>query len=358
MQCDKVRERLQDYIEGLVTTGEGASIRLHLQSCTKCGAIHSELIKTIGLIKGLDEVEPPSWLKQKVMARVKEEASRQSIWKRLFYPLHIKLPLEAAATVLIAVAAVYILKTTQQEMKVAEVGPEVLSEQQPRMKDDISQKGSATKETEKTIAPLATPKKTAPKSVPSADTKAEIRQLYDATDLPQLSPQEAPSQRSIAPPPPSPAGQIDKMDSAADRREMKALDAAKAKESMGSGVYPEKKVLREMPAAPSVIMKDEMAASEKDLISIKDSTIHLNVTDIGKARTEIEKSLSGLGGRIVGTETIKDKTVLTAEIEPMKIKAFFEKLGTLGELKEKEPPSSTGDGKMRLKIEMLKTSGH
>ena len=63
-------------------------------------------------------MESPPWFTQKIMSRVRaEQESTKSILQRLFYPLHIKVPLEAFATVLIAVAAVYLFRANEPEMK-------------------------------------------------------------------------------------------------------------------------------------------------------------------------------------------------------------------------------------------------
>ena len=61
---------------------------------------------------GLEEVEPPPFFEQRIMSRVREEAGRkQGILRRLFYPLHIKVPIQALATILVAVLAFYVYQT-------------------------------------------------------------------------------------------------------------------------------------------------------------------------------------------------------------------------------------------------------
>ena len=62
-------------------------------------AVLEDLRKTVELVKGLEEVEPPPWLAQKIMAHVKDESEKEvGIFRRLFYPLRVKIPLEAFAS--------------------------------------------------------------------------------------------------------------------------------------------------------------------------------------------------------------------------------------------------------------------
>jgi len=118
MECKVIRERLSAYLEGAVSPEEKRLIGGHLPACKSCSAALEDLRKTEFLVKGLEKVEPPAWLKQKVMARIRvEQEARKSIIEKLFYPLHVKIPIEAFATILIAMVAIYIFKAVTPEMK-------------------------------------------------------------------------------------------------------------------------------------------------------------------------------------------------------------------------------------------------
>ncbi len=69
-------------------------------------------------MQGLEEVEPPPFFEQRIMSRVREEAGqKQGILRKLFYPLHIKIPIQALATLLVAVLAFYVYQKGEPEMK-------------------------------------------------------------------------------------------------------------------------------------------------------------------------------------------------------------------------------------------------
>ncbi|HEU4344729.1 MAG TPA: DUF2275 domain-containing protein, partial [Candidatus Binatia bacterium] len=62
-------------------------------------------------VSTLPLVDPPKSLVTRVMAEVREEAENPSLWERLFFPLTIKLPVHAAAVVLLGILSVYLYQT-------------------------------------------------------------------------------------------------------------------------------------------------------------------------------------------------------------------------------------------------------
>ena len=118
MECRDIRKNLSAYLEGMVSREERELIDQHLASCRGCSTALHELNRTGEMLKNLKEVEPPPGMKEEIMARVREEAEpKKGFIQKLFYPLHIKLPLEAFATVLVAVLAVYVFKAVEPRMK-------------------------------------------------------------------------------------------------------------------------------------------------------------------------------------------------------------------------------------------------
>lgn len=104
MDCSGCRTRISLHIDSALPQEEQDALRDHLEVCDSCRTEWEELLKTREHLRNLDQVESPPWLTQRIMAKIREEAPpKKSIWQRLFYPLHIKIPLEAAASILIAV---------------------------------------------------------------------------------------------------------------------------------------------------------------------------------------------------------------------------------------------------------------
>src|SRR4030042_6381940 len=126
MKCNDFQQKLSDYIEGIISSEEQALIEAHLKSCSTCNESLANMKRTMSYARDLDNIEPPAWLREKVMSRIKTETEpKKGFLQKLFYPLHIKLPIEAVAVVFIAVTALYIFKTIQPEVKIAKTPSEV-----------------------------------------------------------------------------------------------------------------------------------------------------------------------------------------------------------------------------------------
>jgi hypothetical protein len=72
-------------------------------------------------VKQIDEVEAPVWMTQKIMANVRAEAEvKKSFFHRFFYPLAVKLPIQAVAVLFLTVTVYYIYSSMPPAEKYAE----------------------------------------------------------------------------------------------------------------------------------------------------------------------------------------------------------------------------------------------
>ncbi|HXX56728.1 MAG TPA: DUF2275 domain-containing protein [Thermodesulfovibrionales bacterium] len=143
MDCKTIQESLSAFIDGALSAEEKLLVEEHLKSCSKCGEALGDLRKTVERVRQIEEVEAPPWLAEKIMARVRSERPpKRGLFRTLFYPLRIKLPIEACAAILIAVVAMHILKPMQPEMRLAKApSEETMKGETPspvRPPDDVS----------------------------------------------------------------------------------------------------------------------------------------------------------------------------------------------------------------------------
>jgi hypothetical protein len=114
---EEIRLRLAAYCGGDLEPGERRLVELHLDECPVCRAELADLETALRLVRTTPEVDPPPWLTARVMARVREQQSAKRGWlERFFLPMHIKLPLEAMALVMVCVTGWYISRTVQTEL--------------------------------------------------------------------------------------------------------------------------------------------------------------------------------------------------------------------------------------------------
>ena len=143
----------------LLSPDEERLVLQHLATCRQCSAALEDLKKVAQLVQGLDDVEPPPWFTQKVMSQVREDAERKKrgLIARLFYPLHVKVPIQALASVLIVVLALYVYRSVEPEMEVVQapsaVAPRDLAAPKNELQRQYDKAGAATSTAENEPAP-------------------------------------------------------------------------------------------------------------------------------------------------------------------------------------------------------------
>ena len=105
MECARTWDRLSAYLDGDLPEKEREGIAQHLRQCARCAEEERALKETLSLLRNLPSGQAPPELLEGVMARIGKEQARTPLWKKLFLPAHIKIPLEAAAVVLVFLLA-------------------------------------------------------------------------------------------------------------------------------------------------------------------------------------------------------------------------------------------------------------
>lgn len=351
MECKGIREKLSAYLEGALPSEEKRLIEEHLNFCQQCTSAVEDLKKTGEFLKNLEEVEPPAWMTKKIMATVRAEQERKrGIFRKLFYPLHIKVPIEAMATVLIAVLAVYVFRAVEPEMKSMPVPP--------------------------AVGPIAT-REEAPKPSrePAADTLAP--RAREA-----IKEQRRSDKNIVAPAPPASAVQSRQEEKSSLSRPAEQPLAAKNKENvaesqgeLGRAAEPLKKQQSsELKAAsPSPLQEREglalpdmardtrerkkMAAAPKAIgtAAIKPEPVQVLVTvkDVRGASGKVETFLGQAGARNIKKESHEGREVLTAELKAKSVREFLDKLKSVGEMKEKMVSPDMAEENIPIRVEIV-----
>jgi hypothetical protein len=218
MKHDEIRYKLSEFIDGAITPGEKAIIEQHMKTCSECADALRELRKTIEHIHAVEEVESPTWMTQKIMAKVRIEAgNKKGIWQRVFTPFLMEFPVQAAAVVFLAVTAYYIYSSINPAQKYTEepVGMPAKKEAPAvrRMKDEDKVVRDAAPESkeaarkpgyksldmkyayEKPAAPV--PREQPVASAPAPEKRETQMYAQDKTDLERRS--VSPKAKAVAP---------------------------------------------------------------------------------------------------------------------------------------------------------------
>ena len=128
-----MEEKLAAYIEDSLSKEEKAIIEDRLKESEEMRESLSGLRKTIQLLQGIEEVETPNWFTEKIMSRVREGTEqKKGIFERLFFPLHIKLPIQAFAAIFLVAVTIFIYRAYKPEPDTIRSNqPGIPTEQQP-----------------------------------------------------------------------------------------------------------------------------------------------------------------------------------------------------------------------------------
>ena len=308
MECGQIQKIMPAYLDGMDSPEERAFIERHLSSCVPCRKALEEYRKARELVRDLPEVEPPPGFAQRIMAQVKEEAQKGGILKKLFYPLYLKVPIGAVATIVIAVLAIQVYRSVEpQKAAVQQYGVTVPAapKEEPRKED----------KQEIAIPP------------PSKFPRAETRETEESKKKVETS--HAEDKASLAHPP-------------------IAAGAAASREAEKAEAPPTQKRARMQPQAAAPSPKLETAALRKT----EALTLMLRADDIAAAGEAVEAVLRELGGEKIEKSFSGGAEIVTADLQAQRVDVLLERLKSFSEEKEKDKAAEGAGGIVALRIEI------
>jgi hypothetical protein len=359
--CKHIQEMFPAFLEGVVSPEEKRLIHEHLATCQRCSTALEHLRKTQKLVQNLEEVETPPWFAQKIMARVREEAEqkKRGVFGTLFYPLHVKVPIQALASVLIVVLALYVYRSVEPEMKVGQPPSEVARPEVAVPKNEAQQEhgragaGSPTQENkavvkdqpEKAAGTIATAPRSesleAPKREEAAPPASPVAESAKGEKREAVADKQAQEMKVAAPSPgQTEATQLQKAPPAASAR--------RASESMLSAGAPAK--TKEKQDALSARAAPEAMRFVAKKAEPTGFTLHVN--DVTASVSEIKKLLGQLGAHGTAAESRAGSEVITSELAVQKVEELFKKLSALGQVEEKGLRPVITEGQVAIRIEV------
>ncbi|UCE79369.1 MAG: DUF2275 domain-containing protein [Nitrospiraceae bacterium] len=379
MDCHHVRNQLSLFIDGRVSPEDSTLIREHLRTCQECEEAYANLQKTVEHIQSLDEVEPPSWLTQKVMTKIKTEAEQEkSFFHKLFYPLHVKLPLEAFAMIAVAIIAFYVFRSTPSEMisvkgPTSVSRPQVLKEENARSKRE----GADFYRPAEKAPPPAAEKRTPERAEEESQTGVGIFQdktspypgRMDKQDygVSGKDSQDSFRERPATHTPPielrdtdraadatrgGNAFQQERIDSDKKTKVLESRDVPLAEErnelrQFGNARISEEPGADALPAAPESGLRQRKKASE---------ILQVQVRELEPALAGLERAVADVHGELVQSVLHKKNAFVTVRIDPTRFNELLERLQVFGTLKEEQSLLRQQEGSGEIMIELIEVS--
>lgn len=276
-----IQKHLSAYCGEDLAPAEALLVEKHLAECPECRADLADLQTALRLLRTTPEIEPPPWLTGRIMANVREQQEAKQSWlKRIFFPLHIKLPLEAIALVMVCVSGYYLSRTVETDLK--ESGVRQFRELPAQLPVDMPPKQFDKSKPQ--VQPVPVP------AVPADPTR-------------KAEPAQIPQQNQFAPTPhpaiPSPSFTDDY------GAKSESVKAAPAAETYGRtlGAMPEYKMKSSRKADSHKAAASPAAAAAPSLPALLQSDIRLSANDPASAPLMIREAVIRSGGSVMEGES-------------------------------------------------------
>jgi len=179
MTCHDAREQLSALIDDALGAEERRAVEAHLATCADCRRELERLRDTVALLRAVEPARAPTGFVDRVL-----EAARPAPWSRrlvraLLLPWPVKLPVEAAAIVLVAVGVVYVFQATQ-------------GLQQARHLGSVQPMTTASDQ-----AAPAPPSQDAAREAPSTPEAARAKQTARTLEGARQNKEQAPGQKAL-----------------------------------------------------------------------------------------------------------------------------------------------------------------
>ena len=119
MTCHDARESFSALVDEALAPEERAALDAHLYGCADCRRELERFRRTVALLPGVEPARAPAGFVDRVLAATRPTPWYRRLARRLFVPLPVKLPIEAAAVVLIALSAVYVYQRSPEVQQAA-----------------------------------------------------------------------------------------------------------------------------------------------------------------------------------------------------------------------------------------------
>jgi len=123
MRCDQVRQAFSDLYDERLSGPPLVTITQHLATCQECRAEWTAFRNAMLAVSDLGGAEPSLGFAARVRQRIQAPTRFQRLLRWLFFPLRVKVPIQALALFLVAFAGLLLYQRSPELLRQAEVRP-------------------------------------------------------------------------------------------------------------------------------------------------------------------------------------------------------------------------------------------
>jgi len=121
MDCADVLELLSEYVDGTLDAQTRKAVEKHIAVCENCKQEFTSLRAVVEELGALEPVKPPEDFLGKIRERMETRSGFNKIFRKLFLPFHIKIPLELAAAATVTILVVLVVNIQQPEIQMMKI---------------------------------------------------------------------------------------------------------------------------------------------------------------------------------------------------------------------------------------------
>ena len=114
MTCPEARDLFSARADEALAPDERAALEAHLATCGECRREWQRLAATVGLLRAVEPARAPAGFVDRVVAAARPQPWYRRLARTVFLPWPVKLPLEAAAIVLVGGLAVLVVQRSPE----------------------------------------------------------------------------------------------------------------------------------------------------------------------------------------------------------------------------------------------------
>lgn len=309
MQCGECRKEFSEYLDDRLPQPDREGLEAHLRTCPACQGEWAAFQRTVAALRALPEPQVSPGFAARVRERAEEGSRLTRVLRSLFLPPSRRIPVHAAAALVVAVGAVVLYRSSQDFQQSPFVPPPAPPATQQETKATPGRAPAPAKVSPPQDRISAPPTPAAPGAPPGGASEAR-----PIAPRPEVSPPAAPPRlqappaaeadrdlrprQKIAPKTPSPpaspppAGQVATEPAPQAGRTISPAPTPAAP-AAPPGLRGEMAKKSEAPPAASEVFQ----ATRR--LDAEEPSLTLRVQDIAAAGVRVREILQGLGGRIV-----------------------------------------------------------
>jgi hypothetical protein len=120
MNCHEARDLFSAKVDDLLTAEQRGALDGHLRGCADCPREWERFRQTVSLLHSVGEARAPARFAARVIEAARREPWHRRFLRGLFLPLHVRLPVEVAALVLVSTLAIFLYRQTPELQRAVE----------------------------------------------------------------------------------------------------------------------------------------------------------------------------------------------------------------------------------------------